>query len=88
MNMDNELIRIRGEIDKLDEEILSCFQRRMDAVREVAMLKGRTGLPVYYPEREREILERVGQEDEAARKLFGVILELSRELQRDVLEKL
>lgn len=58
MNLDE----IRNEIDHIDHELVYLFQMRMNLVGEVAQYKSANSLPIFNPEREREILERLTPE--------------------------
>lgn len=49
---------LRKEIDAIDEEILSLYERRMETARQVGELKKGKGMKVYDPVREKELLER------------------------------
>jgi chorismate mutase/prephenate dehydratase len=55
--MSDEIERLRGEIDALDEELLARLNRRAALARRIGELK--RGAPAYRPERETEILRRV-----------------------------
>ncbi|MBQ7230001.1 MAG: bifunctional chorismate mutase/prephenate dehydratase [Oscillospiraceae bacterium] len=77
---------LRNEINKIDEELLNLFLRRMDVTEQVADYKQANNLPIYQPQREREILKKVA--DQAgpersgyARVLFSMLLELSKSSQ-------
>ena len=54
-----ELKKLRNEIDKIDNEILILLNKRMEVVKKVGELKNNTNAPIYRPEREREIIERL-----------------------------
>ncbi len=78
-----DLNELRNEINSIDEEILSLFLRRMDITSQVADYKKAHDLPIYQPQREREILKKVA--DQAgpdmggyARVLFSMLMELSK----------
>lgn len=78
-----ELEEIRGEIDKIDSQLVNLFCRRMALSAQVADYKKAHDLPVYVPAREREILQQVGREageemEKDARILYSMIFELSR----------
>ncbi len=53
------LEHFRGEIDKIDDKILELLGQRMEIVKRVGKLKAQNNAPIYRPEREREILERL-----------------------------
>jgi chorismate mutase / prephenate dehydratase len=56
---ERSLDELRVEIDRLDGEIVELLNRRARVVVEVGHLKQRTGDPVYAPDREKAVLERV-----------------------------
>jgi chorismate mutase/prephenate dehydratase len=53
------LQELRREIDEIDDSLLELFNRRLRVVHEVGVFKNSTGAPIYRPEREQEILERL-----------------------------
>ena len=57
--MENELKKLRNEIDKIDNQILNLLNERMKIVKKVGELKNNSNAPVYRPEREKEIIERL-----------------------------
>lgn len=78
-----DITELRGEIDKIDDELLKLFCARMELSAQVADYKRERGLPIYVPAREREILQNVAQKAGAelsdyARSLYSTIFELSR----------
>ena len=81
-----ELNELRNEINQIDGEILNLFLRRMDVAGQVADYKKANGLPIYQPQREREILKnaaaKAGPEMGGyARVLFSMLMELSKSAQ-------
>jgi chorismate mutase/prephenate dehydratase len=52
-----DLLRLRGEIDTLDRELLALVNRRAKLALEVGELKKREGGPVFRPEREAAVIE-------------------------------
>lgn len=80
-----ELSEIRQEIDRIDEEILRLFCRRMDCAGQVAAYKAENGMPVLNPAREQQIIDRVrqngGEYGDAAAIVYSSLMEVSRALQ-------
>ena len=79
-------------IDKVDNELLSLFKKRMDISRQIAMYKKEHGLPTLDAAREREKLadigEKAGEElSPYANTLYRQLFELSREYQKSILEQ-
>jgi len=50
---------LRQEIDSIDNKLLDLYNQRMDLVHQVGELKNTTGSPIYRPEREQAILNRL-----------------------------
>ena len=53
------LAELRQQIDTLDREIVECLQRRAALAKRVGAEKGEN-VPIYVPERERQVLAHVG----------------------------
>lgn len=58
------LDEIRVEIDSIDDKLLEIYNQRMALVHQVGVLKNSTGAPIYRPEREQEILDRLKSANE------------------------
>ena len=82
--------KLREEIDQIDGELLPLFLRRMDCSQRVAQLKGEAGMPVFSPQREQAILDKVrqrgGEEGDAAVALYSSIMAISRAKQHQMLQ--
>ena len=81
---------LREEIDQIDGELLPLFLRRMGCSKRVAQLKGEAGMPVFSPEREQAILDKVrakgGEDGDAAAALYSSIMAISRAKQHNLLQ--
>ena len=53
------LDELRVKIDKIDDTLLELYNERMELVHQVGELKNNTGAPIYRPEREQSILNRL-----------------------------
>ncbi|MGA2512587.1 MAG: chorismate mutase [Candidatus Limnocylindrales bacterium] len=62
--MTQDLEALRSEIDLLDREIVRLLNRRARLGLEAGKAKKRLGRPVTDPDREREVLVRVGMANE------------------------
>lgn len=85
--------RLRRKIDEIDRRLLELLNARARCVVEVGHLKKRAGdMPLYQPERERQIFEGVllanpgPLSNRAIRRLFERILDESRSVERGVME--
>lgn len=79
---------IRKEIDRLDNELLRIFNERADLALQIGEIKKQKGLPVYDPNREKRIFDRMQAanpgplEDNAIVRLFERVIDESRRLER------
>jgi chorismate mutase len=78
----------RRRIDGIDAQLVRLINSRSACAVEIGRLKRALGLPIYSPEREAAILERVMRENPgpleplAVRRVFERILDESRRLER------
>ena len=54
----SELDNIRKQINKVDEEMASLFEQRMNLAKEVAKYKSKYALPIFDGKREKEVIEK------------------------------
>ncbi|MFQ5669482.1 MAG: chorismate mutase [Acidobacteriota bacterium] len=79
---------LRALIDAVDDRLVELLNRRADYALRIGGMKRRAGLPIYAPQREAEVLDRVstragGRLSPAAlRRLFERIIDESRRLER------
>ena len=77
-----ELAHLRGEIDRIDGQLLALFLERMRVVDELGETKRSLGLPVRDEAREAELLARIrtraGERADEAEALFRELLAISR----------
>jgi len=84
------LAQARAEIDRINDELVRLFVRRLDLSSKIASAKRAAGKPVTDPQREREILSRVGasvppEYESAARLLFSTLFSVSKARQRELM---
>jgi chorismate mutase/prephenate dehydratase len=86
--MSDDIDKLRGEIDRLDAELLGLLARRARLAQRIGALKG--GAPAYRPERESEVLRGVAAQAgeplaaEAATRIFREIISACRGLEQDL----
>jgi chorismate mutase len=84
---------IRNGIDRFDDELLRIFNQRAALALKIGEIKKRSGLPVYDPDREKNIFRRMKQEnpgpldDQAIVRLFERVIDESRRLERIMTSK-
>lgn len=77
----------RLEIDKIDDEIFSLLNKRLDIVSEIGKEKIKTQGSIYRPEREKDIIERLSKKDslhlnyKAIESIYQEIFAISRNLE-------
>ena len=88
-----ELHELRQELDQLDREMVTLFERRMAVSRQVALYKHAHGLPVLDQGREEQVLaSRAAMLSDpslapALRTLYEAVMALSREEQETCLRE-
>jgi chorismate mutase len=85
---DPELDAFRREIDAIDEKILELVAARVRVVLRVGDYKRKHNLPIYDPDRERSMLERLGTrapqplDKNTVRRIFERLVDESRRLEQ------
>jgi chorismate mutase len=87
-SQDQNLIALRRQIDEVDAGILNLLDRRMRLAQSISAAKKKTGKEVFDPERERDLLGKLIEmnqatvvPDERILEIWGKIIELSRDTQ-------
>ena len=81
------LDELRENIDRIDDTLLKLYNERMEYVHKIGELKNTTGAPIYRPEREQSILNRLKSQnqgrltDAAIDALFLELFAVSRNLE-------
>ncbi len=81
-----DLNELRGQIDKIDDQLVELFTKRMDVAAAIGDYKKENNLPVFVPARERDklkdVAEKAGPEmANYTRVLYSMLFELSRSYQ-------
>jgi len=85
---EREIEAWRKRIDQIDSQIIGLLNSRSACAVEIGKLKHKAGLPIYSPEREKNILERVMRENPgpldptAVKRVFERIIDEGRRLER------
>ncbi len=85
---EREIDAWRRRIDQIDSQIIGLLNSRSACAVEIGKLKHAAGLPIYSPEREKGILERVMRENPgpldptAVKRVFERIIDEGRRLER------
>jgi chorismate mutase len=84
-----EMIRIREAIDRVDEVLVKLLNQRARYAVEIGEIKGVLQLPIYAPEREKDVLRHVEEASQGplagttVRRLFERIIDESRRVERE-----
>ena len=81
-----DISELRGQIDRIDDELVKLFSQRMAVASQIADFKKENNLPIFVPAREREkmadVAEKAGLEmANYTRVLYSMLFELSRSYQ-------
>ena len=78
----------RTEIDAIDREVVSLFERRMQVVMEVARIKKENGMIIFDASREKEVIAKVqsyltdeGLKEEL-REVYETLMKVSKDYQK------
>ena len=89
MQEQEELKKLRNEIDGIDGHIISLISKRFAAAKRIGVIKKGLGIEVLQPQREREVIEKVrtaarnsGIDEALAEKLFVEIMAASKRVQK------
>ena len=83
----------RREIDSIDRELIALFEKRMNVAIKVGEYKKERNLPIFNSKREEEVIEKNinllsnREYSEITRDFFEKVMELSRSLQADLMER-
>lgn len=82
-----DINQLRENINTIDEALVALFQKRMQVAKDIAAYKKENNLPVYDPERERQVLVKQASRVEEdlkmpVRLLYNTLFDLSRNYQR------
>jgi chorismate mutase len=83
----------RSEIDAIDSELLGLLNKRASLAVKVGQSKKLTGVAVYDPAREQEVIERARKanpgplDEQAIDELFGCIIRESRRIEACAMER-
>lgn len=84
-----DLLDLRKEIDKIDDELIPLLLRRMSISEKVAKYKVENSIPVLNEKREQEILQSVGEKcgdkGEIIKTVFAATMDASRALQHKII---
>ena len=82
------LAELRRRIDELDRQLVKLLNERSACALEIGKLKQQSNLPLYQPEREKEVLENAERNNQgplthsAIRRLFERIIDEARAAER------
>jgi monofunctional chorismate mutase len=87
-NMDE----LRKEINNIDEQLLSMFERRMEIAGEIGRFKKENALPIQDAERERAVLQRMydkakPETSDFVEPFFLSLMEMSRDYQARIIKQ-
>ena len=85
------LVELRRRIDELDRKLVELLNERSKCALEIGRLKHEASLPLYQPEREKEVLQNAENNnkgpltDAAIRRLFERIIDEARSAERSAM---
>lgn len=91
MNTDDKLKPLREKIDAIDAQLLDLLNQRARVAQEVGHVKAETNAPVFRPEREAQVLRRLGERNPGPlptsdiQTIFREVMSACRALERRVI---
>jgi chorismate mutase-like protein len=79
----------RKKIDDLDRQLVDLLSRRAQAAHEIGRLKRTAGMPIYEPDRERDVFDNVRKlnpgplPERDLLRIFERIMDIMRQIQRE-----
>ena len=81
--MENSLDQLRSKIDSLDSQLVDILAKRAELTQQVGEVKSRTGMPIYVPSREAELITKRRHEAEQKGVAPALIEDLLRRIMRE-----
>lgn len=81
--MDNSLDQLRTKIDSLDSQLVDILAKRAELTQQVGEVKSHTGMPIYVPSREAELIAKRRTEAEDKGVAPALIEDLLRRIMRE-----
>ncbi|MGB9728299.1 MAG: chorismate mutase [Thermoprotei archaeon] len=78
MEWENELMKMRKQIDTIDDEIIKLLNKRMQLCKEIGEIKRMRSIPIEDCKRENEILQKAG----IFKSVFKEIISLCKDLEK------
>lgn len=90
MSYQEELKKLRKQIDQIDETILELINKRALLAKEVGEIKKKNNLPIFVPSREKEIFERIEKlnkgplSNDTVKHIFREIISACRSIEENI----
>ena len=59
MSGEKEISKLRKEIDQIDKDLLQLVNQRAKCAVQIGLIKKKEGMPVFVPEREKQVIEQL-----------------------------
>ena len=82
-DLSSRLGELRNEIDQLDSQLVDLLAKRAKVTTEVGQIKAETGMPVYVPEREKDLIASRREQAQAAQVSPELVEDLLRRIMRE-----
>ena len=86
----SDLNELRLEINEITNQMVELFEKRLDVSKEVANYKKEHNLPIFQPEREKEVIALYTKDTrykELTTQFIEDLMELSKQLQKEEINK-
>ena len=86
----SDLNELRLEINEITKQMVELFEKRLDVSKKVANYKKEHNLPIFQPEREKEVIALYTKDaryKELTTQFIEDLIELSKQLQKEEINK-
>ena len=86
----SDLKELRDQINEITQEMIMQFEKRLDVSKEIALYKKAHDMPIFQPEREKELIEKYTSNvkyDALTEQFLIHLMSLSKELQKEEINK-
>ncbi|WOH37447.1 bifunctional chorismate mutase/prephenate dehydrogenase [Thalassotalea fonticola] len=80
---DKKLQQCRNDIDDIDQQLVSLLAKRREVTSKVGELKSQVGMPIFAPERENQLLAKLGKQAKAIDLSVPLVEDVFRRIMRD-----
>ena len=86
----SDLVSLREEINQITKDMIDLFEKRLDVSKKIALYKKQHDLPIFQPEREKELIEKYTKDvkyEMLTEQFLVHLMALSKDLQKEEIKE-